>query len=165
MMYQRPSVLLHLFLLFGTISLAQDPASVVRGWLQQQHASLGLTAKDATDWTVTSTSTDKKGVTYVYIEQVAHGLPVRGAVASFAVRSGTVVSFGNRLRADVLGRTTAPAPSLDAVDALRQAVAQLGLPAWDSRVLRSNSITDLVLDGTEPVEQLLAEVLAAVGIP
>jgi extracellular elastinolytic metalloproteinase len=148
MINQRRSQFVPLLLLLSTTTLAQDAPSEVRSWLQQRHASLGLTAKDATDWTVTSTSADKKGVTYLYIEQMAHGLPVHGAVASFAVRSGEMVSFGNRLRADVSGKTFAPAPALSAVDALRNAAEQLELPALEPRVLRSSSTNDVVLDGT-----------------
>lgn len=145
MSHQRRYLSVLFLALLSTITLAQDAPTVVRTWLQQRHVSLGLTAKDATNWIVTSSSTDHKGVTYLYIEQMAHGLPVHGAVASFAVRSGEVVSFGNRLRADVHGKTSAAAPTLSATDALRNAAEQLALPPSATRVLISTSTYELVL--------------------
>ncbi len=148
MINQRRPPLLLLFVVLTTITHAQDAPAVVLGWLQARHTALGLTLKDASDWTVTSSSTDKKGVTYLYIEQVAHGLPVHGAVASFAVRSGQVVSFGSRLRADVAGHTPAPVPGKSATEALHSAAAQLGSPTPGTRVLSSRSPAELVLDGT-----------------
>ncbi|HNK41330.1 MAG TPA: hypothetical protein PL002_09095, partial [Flavobacteriales bacterium] len=52
----RP-LLLTLMLLFSILTVAQDARTVVRQWLEQHHSSLGLTEKDATDWTVTSSTT------------------------------------------------------------------------------------------------------------
>lgn len=134
-------------LLVGGVTVAQDAASAVRDRLRQQQTLLGLTTKDATDWTVTSSSTDKKGITYLYIEQTAHGLPIHGAVASFAVRSGEVVSFGDRLCRDASGKAPSPVPALSATDALRSAAASLGLPATERHVQRVLSTHHLVLDG------------------
>lgn len=132
----------------SALTSAQDATSVVRRWLWKNHVSLGLTPRDAADWRVTSSSTDRKGVTYVYIEQIAHGLSVHGAVASFAVRSGEVVSFGGRLRGDVAGNAPAPSPTMGPLGSLRSAMEQLGLPAVASGVLSASSPNDLLLDGT-----------------
>lgn len=132
--------------LLGIVCSAQDAQSVVRDRLMRSRGPLGLTLKDVQDWTVTSSSTDQKGVTYLHIRQMAHGLPVMGAVASFAVRSGEVVSFGNRLRADVDGKTTSPTPTLTATDALRSAAEQLGLPLPSTRSPRAPSSTEAILE-------------------
>lgn len=141
------SPIVQFFLLVGGVTTAQDAATVVRDRLRQQQTSLGLTAKDVIDWTVTSSSTDKKGITYLYIEQSAHGLPIHGAVASFAVRSGEVVSFGDRLCRDANGKAPPPVPTLSATDALRSAAASLGLPAAEPHVQRVLSTHHLMLDG------------------
>ncbi|HEY0977697.1 MAG TPA: T9SS-dependent M36 family metallopeptidase [Flavobacteriales bacterium] len=142
----RLQLLPALFLL-STLTSAQEASDVVRRWLAQEHARSGLTARDAVEWQVTSRSTDRKGVTYVYIEQTAHGLPVHNAVASFAVLEGKVVSFGNRLRSDVHGRSGAATPALTAVEAYRSAAKHLLLPISSTQVVRTNSPTDLVLSG------------------
>ena len=143
----RP-LLLTLMLLFSILTVAQDARTVVRQWLEQHHSSLGLTEKDATDWTVTSSSTDKKSVTYLYIRQVAQGLPVHGAEASFAVRAGAVVSFGDRLIADAQTRATSPSPGIHAADAIKAAAAQLGLPVAEPGLRYGSSATDLLFDGS-----------------
>ncbi|MDQ3101803.1 MAG: T9SS-dependent M36 family metallopeptidase, partial [Bacteroidota bacterium] len=126
-------------------SMAQDPELVVRQWLQQEHVRLGVTEKDAALWTVSSSSTDKKGITYVYIQQIVNGIPVFNAVANFAVRYGAVVTFGDRLQRDLELRAPAPVPAITAIDAVEHAADRLGLQAENVQVLNELSPTDLEL--------------------
>ncbi len=140
------TALIPLLLLVVGPSVAQDAPALVREFLHERRSTSGLTEKDAMDWRITSSSTDKKGITYLYIEQSAHGLSVHGAVASFAVRSGEVVSFGDRLCRDVSGKAPAPVPTLSATDALFRAAMNLGLPAPEPHVERTISTNDLVFD-------------------
>ncbi|MBX2980594.1 MAG: T9SS-dependent M36 family metallopeptidase [Flavobacteriales bacterium] len=126
-------------------SLAQDATTVVRAWLQANHEAYGLEAADVADWTVTSASTDRKGVSYLYIQQRANGLPLQGAVANFAVREGRVLTFGNRLQVGVAARVPAVVGALDAEAALRHAALELGLGMPTGGVLRRTSSTELLL--------------------
>lgn len=126
-------------------ALAQDPVPVVRQWLQAHHAQHGLTEADAAAWHVTDRSTDKRGITFLYVRQEAHGLPVLGAVANFALKDGAVVHFGNRLQADLAARVGPPVPGLRAEEALRAAARQLGLVPEAVEVQQHISPTELVL--------------------
>lgn len=125
-------------------SVAQEPVAVVREWMQQQ-TSLGLTTEEAAAWSVTSSSTDKKGVSYVYIRQEWGGLPVFGAVANFAVRDGRVLHFGDRLQRGLAQRMPSTAPVLSAEDALRAVAKDLELAPVDVRVVERRSDRDLTL--------------------
>ncbi|MDX9751419.1 MAG: hypothetical protein RBT71_10100, partial [Flavobacteriales bacterium] len=132
------------------VVLAQAPAKAqdslaVQAWLHAHQAALGLTDRDLREWTVTGSTTDKKGVTYLYIRQRAHGLPVEGAVANFAVRHGQVVHAGHRLQADVHARAPMPAPGLSAEQALRHAAAGLELEPGRVDVVERRTDRDLVL--------------------
>lgn len=142
--FTRIALLAALSCLFTSPAGAQDPALSVRQWLLDHHARQGLTRADATAWHITNRSTDKQGITYVYIRQEAHGLPVLGAVANFAVKEGRVVHFGNRLQPDVAGRAGAPSPALRAEDALLAAARQLGLGPVDIKVQERPSTTEAV---------------------
>lgn len=126
--------------------MAQMPNEALRGWLLEQQEKLGLSTKDVQEWTITSSSTDKKGVSYVYIRQTVNGLPVHGAVANFALRDGAVVAFGERLMRNVADDAPSAKPGMDAPQALRRSAQQLGLTAKGVRVLRSESPNHLILD-------------------
>jgi extracellular elastinolytic metalloproteinase len=132
-------------MIHGGGAFAQDPVHVVAGWLEAQRASMGLTATDAAAWSVTSTTTDGKGLTHVYIRQEVNGLPVYNAVANFAVREGAVVHHGDRLQRGLSARAPSPVPALGAVEALRRAALELGLPVEAVRVLETTSATELLL--------------------
>ena len=153
-----------LFVTFGPIAMAQDASAVAQHWLNEQKAPLGLTQKDAMEWEVTSTSTDAKGISYVYVRQTVNGLPVEGAVANFALRDGRVVSFGDRLLRDVSSRVNGSTPALDAMEAVRVAARELGLTASEVHVQNTISRTQLVLSASgisrEPIPaQLLYQPL------
>ena len=138
--------LLVLLTIFNSaMASAQDATSVVRAWLQANHEVHGLEATDVADWWVTSASTDRKGVSYLYIQQRANGLPLQGAVANFAVREGRVLTFGNRLQAGLATRVPAAVAALDAEAALRHAALELGLGMPTGGVLRRTSGTELLL--------------------
>lgn len=137
-----------LFLLAATAlqsAQAQDARSAVDHWLQDHHEGLGLTRDDIRNIEVTDHTTGPKGVDHVYIRQTAHGLPVEGAVGSFAVKDGRVVGHGLRLQADVAGRTGAAAPGLSAVDAVHAAAKAMGYALADVDVRQRNSRTQLLL--------------------
>lgn len=141
-------VLLLVLLPLAISGMGQAPAQVLGSWLKEKQAELGLSDKDVAEWTITSSSTDKKGVTYVYIQQHVDGLPVFGAVANFALRDGAVVAFGDRLKRDVATNAPAARPSMDARQALRKAAEQLGLKAEGVRIQHSTSPTELILSSS-----------------
>lgn len=130
-------------LLHSTVH-AQDSLTV-RTWLLENHASLGLTARDAAEWRVTQAMRDAKGVGHVYIRQQAHGMPVMGAVANFAIRDGRVVHVGNRLQPDVHGRAPQAPPALAPDQALRHAAQHLALPLDQVQVLEQRAADEVVL--------------------
>lgn len=116
--------------------------------LRERRAELGPTTRDVDAWSITGRSTDAKGITYVYIQQEANGLPVQGAVANFALRDGRVVGFGDRLRRDVAGTAGPVAPTLDAVEAFRRAALHLALPTADVSVVRTHDAVHMELAAT-----------------
>lgn len=131
--------------LLSSNCMAQGGEEPVHQWLQDHRAEWGITAQDAAAWTVTGRSTDKQGITYMYIRQTANGLPVAGAVANFAVKEGQVAYAGNRLQADVAGRADAATPGITAVDALRILARHLGVVPEDVRVEQRTSPANLLL--------------------
>lgn len=132
-----------------TTASAQRPEAIVQEWLLVQRATLGLTERDITDMTVTASHTDRQMVTYVYLRQQAHGLPVHGSVANFAVRAGQVVAFGDRLQRDVQGRAENAAPRLSAEACLRAAALVLELGVPEVQVEQRHSA--ISLDLTSPI--------------
>ncbi len=134
-----------LFALNTSPLLAQDPAAGVQDWMRTHSERLGLTGEEAVNWTVTSRSTDRKGVTYLYLQQTVNGLPVLGGVANFAVRDGRVVGHGDRLQRGLIARANAATPGLNAMEALRRAATALDLHPVDVRVMEERSAIDLVL--------------------
>lgn len=137
-----------LFLLFLSLvhpARAQDIMGQVRQWMQEHAEEWDLDGTEATMWEVTDTHTDKDGITYLYLRQTVHDLPVEGGVANFALRNGRVVGSGNRLQPDLLRRVAAPVPALDVRAALRKAAAAVGLIPRDIRVQERRSKYDLLL--------------------
>ncbi len=134
-----------LVMLKGATIVAQDPAQVVAGWLGSQREVLELSAGDVAAWSITNMSTDRKGVTYVYIRQEVNGLPVFSAVANFALREGGVVHFGDRLQRGLAGRAPSAIPALSAEEAMHRACLELGLSPDAVRVLEVVSDTEMIL--------------------
>jgi len=134
---------LALLLALPAAAQGQDPD--VASWLKEHQAALGLTQTDAAQWAVTSSSSDKNGTRYVYIQQQVNGLPVQGAVANFALRSGRVLTFGNRLIKDASKNAPSSTPGIRATEALKQAADQLGLSATTVRVTKTIDATTFEL--------------------
>ena len=141
-----------------TCAFPQDHERTIRSWLEEQGPHLGLTERDAHEWTVTSAHTDGKGATFVYIRQQAHGRPVHGAEANFALRSGRVVHFGDRLQRDAAGRSKATGPTLTAIAALEAGARQLGLAPTGIRIEQRRSAEEMTLS---PSGIALAPIAAA----
>lgn len=145
--FTRFSVLGLLLFLLPSIQ-AQDPVDAVREHLLGSHVTLGLTAEEAARFTVTSTSTDTKGVSYVYIRQELGGLPVFGAVANFAVRDGSVLHMGDQLERGLTQRMPSTTPVLSAEQALRFVAPELELAATDVRIVDRKSDRELTLSAS-----------------
>ncbi len=152
---------------FAAPAWSQDAETVVQRWMLERHTALGLTAEEASAYAVTDMHADRKGVSYVYIQQTVHGLPVLGAVANFAVRQGQVVGHGDRLQRGLTQRASVPQPALDAQEALRRAARELGLGEASPRALEERSPTELLLDGAgvslDPIPARLAYAVGAEG--
>lgn len=133
------------FALLSPNCLAQGGEEPVNLWLQAHRTAWGITVQDAAEWTVTGRSTDKQGITYLYIRQTANGLPVAGAVANFALKNGQVVYAGNRMQADVAGRVATATPQLGAEEAVHLLGRHMGIAVADVRVEKRTSPTDLLL--------------------
>lgn len=124
---------------------AQTPLEEARTYLQERAAQLGLREGDVAGLGVTSSHTDRKGVTHVYLQQWVHGLPVRGGVANVALKDGRVVAFGDRLQRDLAGRAQPGVPGLAAVEALGHAARQLDLVPEGMRELKATSHRQRIL--------------------
>lgn len=141
----RPVFLFLLITLPGLMVKAQDPEALVRQWLLAHHAEWGLTVEDARNLEVTDSSTDKSGVGYLYIRQTAHGLPVNGAVANFAVKDGKVAGAGNRMQGHMAMRLATATPSITPEDAVHAAARHLGLQPRDVDRIETISATEVLL--------------------
>lgn len=139
------NLLLTSFITLFHLLQAQTPLDQARSHLQERTAQLGLREGDVAGLAVTSSHTDRKGVTHVYLQQWVHGLPVRGGVANVALKDGRVVALGDRLQRDLAGRAQPGVPGLAAVEALGHAARQLDLVPQGMRELKATSHRQRIL--------------------
>ena len=123
------SFFLFLFL-FSHISLIaqRDSKEVIQSYLQSNREKYGFSEADIQNWEITNESFSKKvEVTHVYIRQTIHGIPIANGLANFAVKNGSVITFGNRMIQNIEIKSGNTTPALQADQAIERASEQLTL--------------------------------------
>lgn len=118
-----------LLLPLGLFAQQQTALDIGMRYLEREHKAWGLKTQDIADLAVSNHYTDAhNGVTHLYLIQRHQGIEVYNALSNLHIKNGQVLHAGNRLIADLAGKVNATEPVLDAGQALRQALAHLGLP-------------------------------------
>lgn len=116
-------------LLFSQSLFAQLNKSLIQSFLEEKQEDLGLEAADIQSWRVQDEyETKKLDLTHVHIQQTQNGIPIYNAVANLAIKAGKIVSFGNRLEANLSARVNTSQPALNPLQAIAKAAEQLELP-------------------------------------
>ncbi|MGH2537270.1 MAG: hypothetical protein ACRDHL_07740, partial [Candidatus Promineifilaceae bacterium] len=110
---------------------AGEPLAIALAFLQENSATLGLSAADLADYAVSDLyASGHSGVTHIYLQQQVNGLKAHAAILNVNIAAdGSVINVGNRWIGGASGKANASQPALTAADAAAQAAAQLGLAA------------------------------------
>lgn len=108
-----------------------DPLEIAISFMQENHAALGLTAEDVSEWVVTNHFVTKhNGVTHVYFQQQLAGIGVHAGILNVNVSSdGRVFNPGSRFVPNLADSVNALVPRITAEMAVRSAADSLGLVA------------------------------------
>ncbi len=131
------NLFLSLVLLTALPLHAQDPLPLIRAYLGEQRAVLGLTEADVQDLRISSMpSSQAKGQRIVHVIQQVDGRDVHNAIGTFVLREGQVRLAADRLLRDVRGRVSG-AGEMTAITALRHAATALELSLQEEPVQRA----------------------------
>lgn len=98
------SLLVVAFTLLPFLYFSQTTERALSTFLDASYTDLKVEKSDLTEWEVTDAHTDRNsGITYAYIRQKVHGIPVYNATANFAIHENQVVVSGNRLTTGLAG--------------------------------------------------------------
>ncbi|MEM1095918.1 MAG: T9SS-dependent M36 family metallopeptidase [Bacteroidota bacterium] len=111
-------------------SQTTTPPAAVRAYLDANHPDLGLTADDVADVVVTDLySSERSGVTHVYLRQALDGVPVFNTFLGIHLdRQGRVFKADAQFVAGLRDRLDDTGAALDASTAARTAFSVLHLP-------------------------------------
>jgi extracellular elastinolytic metalloproteinase len=114
---------------FLTGPRAGDALEIVRDYLVDQHAALGLEKADVADWVLTDrVLTRHNGLTHLYFRQRLAGIEVRhGELAVSVSRDGRLIGLRSRFVPGLARAVNARAPVLGAAQAVQAAAGHLGL--------------------------------------
>lgn len=123
----RNATLLGLMLLLCmqvAMAQAEQPLQIADQYLQANHAELGLTTKDVSDYLLSSKAVSKHNkLTHVYLQQHYADIPVFNAILNLNIKAdGSLLSLGNRFTPDLAAKVNATEPQLSpeaAVEAVR----------------------------------------------
>jgi len=145
---------------FLTPPTAGDPGAIALAYLRANASQWGVTEADLADLVVKDRyRSQHNGVTHLYLRQRFHGIELFGGDISLHVtHDGRMLSVGNRLLADLAQRITTQSPTLDAIAAVAQSAAALGLPVTE-KLIASRS------QGIDQRQLLSAGGISAAPIP
>lgn len=96
-------------------------------YLRNNQEKLKLQSTDYENMLVTFQSTDSRGITYLYMNQTADGIPIKNAIINFAFdKNGRIASVGNNLVKDVKKKTEGIRSKVEVERALASAASHLG---------------------------------------
>ncbi|NNE30956.1 MAG: T9SS type A sorting domain-containing protein [Winogradskyella sp.] len=120
-----------LCLLFIGISHAQREN--ITSYIQNNLSTLKLTADDATNFRIlSSTSLTNKEFTVYYLQQEFNGYPIAQKIATVLMHEDEVKSFKHNFVNDAASKISAQTPSLSPVMAANYAISNLGLSGDNS---------------------------------
>lgn len=127
--------LLSLLVSLPVAAQVSPAARIAHDFITGRAEAQGLTASEATQFTVTDEALDRRtGITHVYLAQEANSIPIAGAVYPVAVTaSGEAHSLPSHFLTGVNERVNSAQPALDGRSAFDAAEAHLAaLPARDA---------------------------------
>lgn len=111
-----------------------DPVVIAGEWLGANLDALGLAPSDVAELVVTDDyPSAKSGLRHVWLQQHYLGIPIVNALVGIHVRAdGRVLTAGDRLERNVLGRIASSSVVLSPADAIDRTVVHLGLRPLDT---------------------------------
>jgi extracellular elastinolytic metalloproteinase len=120
--------LVSLFLILSSFSYAQDKKDIIKNYLLVNFASLNLSITDANQFTVTSYGTLKNpDYSIAYLQQEVGAIKIANTSATVLLKNNVVSNFNHSFIKNIAGSISTTIPSLNATQAARQAISQLGL--------------------------------------
>ena len=114
-------------LCFAFQTNAQDNKTIIQNYIATNANDLGLNASQLNFAINSSTFLSDKTTKTVYLQQEFAGVRIHDAHGTAVIKNGSVVYLTQSFNTEVLSSITAATPSLTAVDAVNQAVTQMGL--------------------------------------
>jgi len=126
----------------GYLSMPSDKFNALDlavGFVNSNATLLGINSTDLQEYMVKdNVFSDVTGATHIYLQQVSGGLPVFNGLLHVNVnRDGRIISVNNSYLGGLANALNTRTPSLDAVDALLKAAAQVGLKSDSKPVVES----------------------------
>ena len=139
--------LLILCLLIFSIGRSQDfPITDIQSYLNVNKSKLGLSTSDITDWVVDGTgSSESTKIDNYYIKQRYQGIEVHNTVSNVWYKDRKVINFQNLFVSNISSKVNTTIPSINALEALNNAISQLNAVPFTSHVIESKSSTEFVL--------------------
>jgi extracellular elastinolytic metalloproteinase len=115
----------------ATAAPLRSPDELAAAHLRDNHAALGLTARDVADARISAQSHSRhNGISHIQFQQQLGGIDVYGGVLLVNVaRDGRILSVDNDFAPDLARRARARVPKLTAQQAVTRAAEALGLAA------------------------------------
>ncbi|HNU89042.1 MAG TPA: hypothetical protein PKJ94_12145, partial [Ferruginibacter sp.] len=123
-------------------------AAMARDFIKPQALATGVAAADIDQMKVSSETFSKhSGLTNVYFQQTVNGIPVFNAMLNVHItRDNKLLTYGNRfVKVDDAVRSRMANPLLNPEQAVKAAMASLGMPAAGSLVKKQSGNAPLYL--------------------
>lgn len=128
------TVKISLFAIFCALNLsavAQQSQKQIENYFSTNASSLGLQPDDCKDWIIKNEHTSQEfDVTFAYAYQQYQGIPIHNAMATFAIKEGSVFLTGNRFEKNINSRVNTKSPSIAEEKAVENVVSHLGLTGF-----------------------------------
>lgn len=126
----RSIYLLTLLLLISSTLFSQENTSldILKTHLQKESASLGLTAEDLSDYSISSQyESPHTQVTHIYLQQQHAGIPVYNAILNANIgANGRIYSIGNRFVANLAQQVNTTQASISPAEAIVPVLQNFG---------------------------------------
>ncbi len=110
------------------ISFSQSNQSLIQSYLEEHKDDLKLSAADISDWVIYNEhSSEKFGVTYMYLRQRVNGIELYNSGGTFAIKGGQVFFSGDRMTRDIDKMPLSGTATITAEESIGFAANQLGL--------------------------------------
>lgn len=142
-------ILLLLFSFVGTSLMAQNAAlDAAVSYINSNQEELGLTAADVQDYVVTDQYQNKKNkANFIYLRQRYQSIEVYNAILNLTLtKDNKVIFVGNQYVNDLQSKVNSSAPSITAIEAVKQAANALNIILNEEpQVLETTNTREFVL--------------------